>query len=894
MKDLNWIQRAIVIIGSAALFMLVCLALAGSVRGAEAHYIEVIVDSNAGDSARFYIVDNTTGDSVTTGTMTEAARLGGTETVWKGNFSTTLYRPITIIGRVYDSVTVMARFSYEVDLSGKVTIDSLNLVIDSLYAALDTLQKFDDSITAILDTLQNYDSWVAQQAEIANLDGWNPITDNDSLIIDQTSLVALKPTVPGRTLNVTATGAAGVNWGNVENQGTTVDLAATTLFAVDIATNIGAISTNGISAASFQTDAISAAALSTAAVDEFWEYDSTNVSTAASLGQTLKRTYSGQKDSTLMAIRDGALGKNAFKATGFSTHTPTDVWAVATRALTDKAGFSLSAAGVDAIYDEDTTGHNTANSFGKLFKDTLAYQLAAVEFWNVAFGTGFTAGSMGDSLTNASFMQGEASGLTAGAVADAVWDETKTGHTVNDSYGEILTDTLDAKVSSAGSVATIGDADMVAIADTIKNRGDTVFNTAFWHTLALHADSGTSASEWSTGDVDSVLNAIRDGSSGKSNFGTTPALIYSYFTSGTNEDPFKATGFSSHSVADIWAYGARTTTSELWTSTTRDSILNAIRDGSLGKNNFKATGFSTHSVADVYNYFISGTNENQFKADISLLSTFNASTDSVAIQDRGQIAAQTADSVGNITASVDTVAISRSVWNELKSAHTTAGTFGYNLDAQISSIAAPNGDGQYTQQFVLIDSSGTDTVITNRTLTVNNQAQTGQALTDGTDENGIAVFNLNAGNYVVLFDAYGYEEIVDSFTVSAAGTDTIYTYNLSQQGTPITLSLRSYSPGQYANAIVQVNLVAVNDSNVFVGDSLISIANNWSAVDTADANGDLTMYLWSNDVMTGDSTYYQIKATNSTGKKSLIQYTNFHVPNSSAVVNFSDLTAWKP
>ena len=40
---------------------------------------------------------------------------------------------------------------------------------------------------------------------------------------------ALKPTTAGRTLDVTATGAAGIDWGNVENPTTTLDLSSTTI-----------------------------------------------------------------------------------------------------------------------------------------------------------------------------------------------------------------------------------------------------------------------------------------------------------------------------------------------------------------------------------------------------------------------------------------------------------------------------------------------------------------------------------------------------------------------------------------------------------------------------------------------------------------------------------------
>ena len=55
---------------------------------------------------------------------------------------------------------------------------------------------------------------------------------------------ALKPTTLGRTLDVTSTGAAGIDWGNVENKTTTNDLENTsmgTAFAVDLAAALAAI-----------------------------------------------------------------------------------------------------------------------------------------------------------------------------------------------------------------------------------------------------------------------------------------------------------------------------------------------------------------------------------------------------------------------------------------------------------------------------------------------------------------------------------------------------------------------------------------------------------------------------------------------------------------------------
>ena len=49
---------------------------------------------------------------------------------------------------------------------------------------------------------------------------------------------ALRPTTAGRTLDVTATGAAGIDWGNVENPTTAVDLSATDIQLCDTVTTL--------------------------------------------------------------------------------------------------------------------------------------------------------------------------------------------------------------------------------------------------------------------------------------------------------------------------------------------------------------------------------------------------------------------------------------------------------------------------------------------------------------------------------------------------------------------------------------------------------------------------------------------------------------------------------
>lgn len=110
-------------------------------------------------------------------------------------------------------------------------------------------------------------------------------------------------------------------------------------------------------------------------------------------------TYDQTTDS-LEAIRDR--GDAAWiTATGFSTHSAADVWAVATRALTDKADFTISAANratlVDEIWDEDVdTSHQTAGTAGKKLDDAGG----AADPWSTALPGAYGAGTAGNILGN--------------------------------------------------------------------------------------------------------------------------------------------------------------------------------------------------------------------------------------------------------------------------------------------------------------------------------------------------------------------------------------------------------------------------------------------------------------------------------------------------------------
>ncbi len=67
----------------------------------------------------------------------------------------------------------------------------------------------------------------------AGIDWANIGSPTTTVNLSGTSTKAVEPTVAGRTLDVTSTGGAGIDWGNVENQSTTVSLTGTSTKALE-------------------------------------------------------------------------------------------------------------------------------------------------------------------------------------------------------------------------------------------------------------------------------------------------------------------------------------------------------------------------------------------------------------------------------------------------------------------------------------------------------------------------------------------------------------------------------------------------------------------------------------------------------------------------------------
>lgn len=164
------------------------------------------------------------------------------------------------------------------------------------------------------------------------------------------------------------------------------------------------------------------------------------------------------------------------------------VWSTGTRALTDKAGFSLSAAGIQAIWDALTSALTTAGSVGKKLADWVlgsdskvilsANAQTGVTIPTVTTLTGHTA-QTGDCYIKLGTPAGASVSADVAAVqadtndiqgrlptalvggkmdvdktgyslsaagVDAIWDEAQAGHIMAGTFGKYL----DAQISAAG------------------------------------------------------------------------------------------------------------------------------------------------------------------------------------------------------------------------------------------------------------------------------------------------------------------------------------------------------------------------------------------------------------------------------------------------------------
>lgn len=286
----------------------------------------------------------------------------------------------------------------------------------------------------------NFDKIMVQCIDAAGSE-WDDVL----IFIDATAANVddiVRSTTPANTLDVTATGAAGVNWGNVENQGSSVNLSSTT---TNLCNTITTYTGNTL-----QTADVAVLAAKFAGMTSLPEWlgllagkQSEDPTASAEINATGvgSGNYTSTTDS-LEAIRDG--GDAAWlTATGFSTHNAAAVWSVATRVLTANTNLN------------DVSTSDLATALSNIHLDHLfavAQGDTAVDdcYWaNLISATGdastFTAA---DESLEALRSRGDAAWITgnttsppsAATIAAAVWDAVQSSHVTVGSFGIIASE----------------------------------------------------------------------------------------------------------------------------------------------------------------------------------------------------------------------------------------------------------------------------------------------------------------------------------------------------------------------------------------------------------------------------------------------------------------------
>lgn len=421
------------------------------------------------------------------------------------------------------------------------------------------------------------------------------------------------------------------------------------------------------------------------------------------------------------------------------------------------------------------------------------------------------------------------------------------------------------------------------------------------------------------------------------------ADVYTEFTSGSNEDAFKATGFSTFDPAtdvvtptdtsegggNIGSVGQDTTAIKALLNNNPATFVMVPTDTAEGGGSIGSTGQDTTAIKAMIT-----NNPTLVKTDVSSLAleadvlkaldslakiidsteNFNnwiasATELSKALDSLGKIIDslealsgystdimdtlyQYVDSIDALVSSAGgTAAISDADMSAIMDslfarmvADTVAGTY---LSTLLSSAGSASGGGAFTVNVYVFDSSASNAPVTDAPVFANNTAQSMiNPYFDLTDNNGLATFQLDAADWVLLTNKAGYNSLIDTQTVSASVTCTLMVYSSSANKTTVYGMLRKPDGSAYDYAIVQWKLIAYPvDSILTYNDSAIIQTYIY---DTADVNGYWNVNVYANDSLS-DSSYYQVVFKDRYGVKIRRESDMFvNVPDTT-LINFKDI-----
>lgn len=510
----------------------------------------------------------------------------------------------------------------------------------------------------------------------------------------------------------------------------------------------------------------------TALVDSIWNEDSTGHYTSPNMAYTAAQTGAGASFTNANAAMVADSVWNKAYATAFGAGTIGDSLTNYTfvGGLTTAIQSALAKAAADSTwgkafataYPAGTMGdslNNASYMSGAATVSTANMAAIADSVWNKAWGTGFTAGSMGDSLNNFTPLRAAAKSIfdstatvvtVSRASADSTWNKafgtSFTAGTMGDSLNnsswvqglindaitaakiaadaigasEIAADALSSSELAAAAAQEI--ADQVWDEDTASHNSTNSFgyfnNGRNWPTVGQFVDSIWD--EDSTGHYTSpnmaYVAAQTAASSGLN--AADSALIMRLnkrtwgVAVGSGSDSLTATQRTVGAAASVTGAVGSVTGAV-------GSVTGAVTVGTINSNVITATSIATDAItsakiaADAIGASELATDAigaTELAADA--IGASELATDAITAT---EIAA---DAIGaSELAATGVREIVDSVWQELKSEHTTAGTYGLFLDAAISGVSGGAGlDSATTSRIIrrtvwgAVAGSGADSV----------------------------------------------------------------------------------------------------------------------------------------------------------------------------------------
>jgi len=163
------------------------------------------------------------------------------------------------------------------------------------------------------------------------------------------------------------------------------------------------------------------------------------------------------------------------------------------------------------------------------------------------------------------------------------------------------------------------------------------------------------------------------------------------------------------------------------------------------------------------------------------------------------------------------------VWDEPQAGHGAAGTFGAYLDAAISGISSPAGDGSYPVSLAARDSVGGQ-MVPGVKVSLYNAGMTALMAIGATGSDGVVRFNVDSGAYVVSPFAPGYVfSAYDTILVAGATVDTVIgvRFNPGNPASPNLCRMYGFFYGLDGQPVEGVTVTAALTGGAVRHDSLI-------------------------------------------------------------------------